>query len=75
MARQLTDSEKFNLASKAFQGDSRVIANYDNGISYEKGFVAGLAHNQAKLDKLIAMLIAAGVPKGIIEGVLNEELQ
>ena len=56
----------------------RARAIYDHktepvpSIGFDAGFVAGLAYNQAKIDKLVAMLIAAGVNENLLNNVLNE---
>ena len=74
---KLTDSEQQELnqaRTDLFDGvnfdefDKEVMAN----AVFRAAFESGLSYNQAKLDKLASMLIAAGVSEGIIKSVLQE---
>lgn len=53
MTRQLTDSERHFMIEAHYVANVKSTAKADN---FEAGFVAGLSHNQAKLDKLIAFI-------------------
>jgi len=70
MTRRLTPAEQ------AARRQARYVWDHKTepvpSIGFDAGFAAGLAFNQAKIDKLVAMLIAAGVNENLLNNVLNE---
>jgi len=76
MTKQLTDSERQVLPTRQelwqLYLDAKPLDNawkgYEHG--YESGFIAGLLHNQSKLDKLIAY-IKGDLKRFEIEDIIN----
>jgi len=71
MTKQLTDSEHqaFTQARLEYENDT-LFSKPNTRAGFSAGFVAGLSHNQAKLDKLISF-IKGEVTRGEIEEILN----
>ena len=75
MTKQLTDSEyqaRLDAIDKFVDENNTVSMNIGQRKAFCAGFASALEYNQTKLNKLISMLIAAGVSEGIIKSVLQE---